>query len=828
MADRNRYLSPRFHALLAILTVCLVSPAVAQDNGMAGSSPEGRLEEVMVTARRIEESLREVPASVTVLTTETLEKTSINSVERIVNFTPGVSIVTNTAEVGDTQINIRGINGARDAENNVALVVDGILKTNTAQIAQIHGKLIQAEVLKGPQGAYYGRNAAAGAIVLTTKKPGKSLSGDLKISAGEESTYGATALIDGPVSENVGLGIYADYQESDGFYRNTSPVPNARGATVDSFENTTVGARIVLEPSDSSEIDIKARFADFKGAALSFNPTFHLPGFAAALGNPLFQEDVNDHSYDFIGNVEPKNNQETKEFSVKGDWTFDNLKLTAWALYSDVDQEWIADSTAATFYRFELQPSCRETTLALVSQGYQLPQPQFLSPVPFTSVFGPFGPTTCDGTQYQARSQEDFSAEVRISSVSGDPFSWSLGAYYLTLDRDTSVSIAEDQGLALLMKPYNPPSSTNPTSLMFADFFKTDVYAIFGSIDYGLTDRLTLSAALRFDREERDVSSRVPNVLDPATGAPINPGLPAEGNIPDASRAYEQWQPKVSLSYVLNDAWNIYANWGVGFKAGGFNNQGSEAVLNQNFNIPLSSGLQIGDTYDKETSNAFEAGAKGSILDGSVSLEFAAFYSEVTDMQFFEFFTGGFGLLRVVSNIDDVEIYGFEGSFSANVTNGWDLFGSFALNESDIKKNSARPNTQGNKSPYTPDYTVNLGTQLTFPVNSNLELTLRADWRLTGPTWFHTVQDNVVRTTFDLFFPGLGFADYSPTRRDAYDTLDVRLELAARDSWRLALFGYNVLDEDVLSEVIPSAEFGGSFVAPGARRLWGVEIGYRF
>lgn len=77
-----------------------------------------------------------------------------------------MTIVTGTAEAGDTQINIRGINGARDAESSVALVVDGILKTNTAQLNQVQGTLRQVEILKGPQGALYGRNAAAGAIVL--------------------------------------------------------------------------------------------------------------------------------------------------------------------------------------------------------------------------------------------------------------------------------------------------------------------------------------------------------------------------------------------------------------------------------------------------------------------------------------------------------------------------------------------------------------------------------------------------------------------------------------------------------------------------------------
>jgi iron complex outermembrane receptor protein len=197
-------------------------------------------------------------------------------------------------------------------------------------------------------------------------------------------------------------------------------------------------------------------------------------------------------------------------------------------------------------------------------------------------------------------------------------------------------------------------------------------------------------------------------------------------------------------------------------------------------------------------------------------------------MQFFEFFTGGFGLLRVVSNIDEVEIYGLETTFNALVSESWTVFGSAAFNESDIGKNSARPNTEGNSSPYTPDYTLNLGAQYLVAVNDGAELSFRADWRLTGPTWFHTVQDETVRTSFDLFFPGLGTADFSKTKRDSYNTLDLRLELSGQEDWRVALYGLNVFDEDVLSEVIPAAEFGGTFVAPGAGRTLGVEFGYQF
>ncbi len=825
--NNNRFLTACYLSALAMLTGFGVQQTtLAETVGRANEKPV--LEEVIVTARRAEENLQEVPASVSVLTEDALQKSGINSLEGVVNLTPGVSIVTNTTEVGDTQVNIRGVNGARDAESNVALVVDGILKTNSAQIAQNHGKLIQVEVLKGPQGAYYGRNATAGAFILSTKKPGDEVSGDASIKAGEQSSMGFTGVIDGPISDNAGFVLYGDHFETDGHYKNTSPVATARGSTVDAMENNTIGTRFIIRPSESSEIDIKARYAEFEGSALSFNPVFNLPGFAAALGDPLFHEDVNDHDFEFINNIEPKNTQETTEFSIKGSWDFDDFTLTSWALYSDLEQEWIADGTAATFYRFELQPSCRATATGLFNSGYQLPNPQVLLPTPFDSVFGPFGPTTCDGTQFQARSQEDFSAEIRLASSADALLNWSVGVYYLRLDRDTSVSTAEDQGLGEILSPYNPPGSINPTSLMFADNFVTDVYALFGSIDYDLSEALTLSAALRFDREEREVSSRIPNALDPATGAPINPGLPAVGTIPDASANYDQWQPRISLAYALDDSWNVYGNWGVGFKAGGFNSQGSAAVLEENLNIPLGSGLNIDDQYDKEVSSAFELGSKGSLADGMINVEVAAFYTEVTDMQFFEFYTGGFGLLRVVSNIDEVVIYGLETTFDASLSDAWRVFGSAAINESEIKKNGARRDTEGNKSPYTADYTFNLGAQYVTPVAESMELSVRADWRLTGPTWFHTVQNQTVRTSFDLFFPGLGTADYSDTRRDAYDTLDLRLQLTGQDSWHVALYGSNVFDEDVVAEVIPSAEFGGTFVAPGAGRTIGVELGYSF
>ena len=141
------------------------------------------IEEITVTARQREESLREVPAAITVLTESQIQRSGIQRATDFIALTPGVTIV-DTAEVGDTQVSIRGLNGARDAETSFGLIIDGIVMTNPAALNREYLGLSQIEVLKGPQGALYGRNASAGAIIITTAKPGEERGGAIKASVG--------------------------------------------------------------------------------------------------------------------------------------------------------------------------------------------------------------------------------------------------------------------------------------------------------------------------------------------------------------------------------------------------------------------------------------------------------------------------------------------------------------------------------------------------------------------------------------------------------------------------------------------------------------------
>ena len=396
----------RFSHLLASASLAALllssAPALAQEAGggeEAGSADEGA---IIVTARRQNERLQDVPASVSVLTASTIERTGATKAENFVQLAPGVTIVTGTAEAGDTQINIRGMNGARDAESSVAMVVDGILKTNTAQLNQAQGTLTQVEILKGPQGAIYGRNAAAGAIVIQTKKPTETLSGAIKASYGSHNTAAVAAHIAGPIGENAGFVLSGGYDRTDGFYKNKF-LNNT--SVVDDHRSWSVDGRLMFGMNTDTQIDLKARYSEFHGASLPFNAAFALPLFAGV--NAAFYEDVNAHPFNFYSNIRPTNDQKSFDISAKIDHDFGSMKLVAWMLYSNIKQDLVADGTSADFARYisAVNPAaqtavnqCFASTAA--NTGFAVNQPGGIGqiPVPFIfapangSTFGPYSP----------------------------------------------------------------------------------------------------------------------------------------------------------------------------------------------------------------------------------------------------------------------------------------------------------------------------------------------------------------------------------------------------------------------------------------------------
>jgi iron complex outermembrane receptor protein len=302
-----------------------------------------------------------------------------------------------------------------------------------------------------------------------------------------------------------------------------------------------------------------------------------------------------------------------------------------------------------------------------------------------------------------------------------------------------------------------------------------------------------------------------------------------QGPIPGKSEDFDEWQPKISVVWDITDRWTTFASVGTSFRSGGFNNSGSEATVDIFINslALIQDGtfapVGIKDEYRKETSTAAELGFKSNIADNAVRLEGAIYYTEVDDMQFFEFIVGPFGLLRLVDNIDEVEIIGAELAVTWSATEWFDLFVGGSIIDTEIKVNQVRPDTVGNDSPYTPDATGNLGAYFNVPVSKTMNWFANLDFSYVGETWFHTVQ---AQSRPIVTVPGLT-GEYSVARRDAYALTNLRIGLE-HEKWTVAIFGTNLTDKNFIEEAIPAPEFGGSFIHAGTERRLGADFTWRF
>ena len=708
----------------------------------------------------------------------------------------------------------------------------------------------QIEVLKGPQGALYGRNAVSGAILVTTKKPGDETEAEIAVGLGNNNAFKARAVVSGPVGDDMAGRIAVSTRETDGFYSNS--FSGGKG-TVDYLEDTSARARLVWNVSDDLELDFRAGYTDVSGGAINFNAAFAIPAFEAAFGSPAFFADPNELDFNFTFNVPGENEQTTTDFSVKADYTMDGMDLVASFAYTDLEEYLLSDGTSATFYGYELTPACQADRATLNS----FTRPDLFGPVAapfvvlpsgdpandFAGVYGPYTPTSCDGYQYQERNQEDMSIDVRLVSTDESSTRWIAGAYWAEIEREVVVAYGADTGGGFLRQPYVPASGPNPTDLLFWDNFDTTVMALYGQMEFDLADNWELAIAARYDREERTVDNQVPNVsnsglnvnlLGPGfTPLPINPALQG-GEIPNRSADFNQLQPKVTLSWAASDQVNWYASYGMGFRSGGFNSVGTSDTLNFWFNSgfggpgeAVDAQLQITDDYDKEVSTSLELGFKGEFNDRRVRVNAAAFRTDVDDNQFFEFFAGPFGLLRTVTTIDELTIQGFEIDATFAVTENLSIYGGAGFLDSEIRKNRNRPLSVGNDVPQAPNNSSNLGVQWVSSVRSGIDLVARVDYQRVGKMHFHTLQGEQTPTIWNAFFaPGFN-SDFSKSARDSYHTVDARISLEAAD-WTITAWGRNITDEQYLQEVIPAPEFGGTFNHPSARDAYGVDLTYRF
>src|SRR5690606_4367015 len=285
-----------------------------------------RLEEGPVTAQRRAERLQDVPVAVTAFTAAEIEARGVGSTRDILPMTPNVTY-DESFTVGNSFISVRGVAQINNADSPVAIVVDGVPQNNQKQLRMELFDVERIEVLKGPQGALYGRNAIGGAINIVTREPSNELDGWAQVGAGSGNLRSASGAISGPVVEDKLLfRLSGAYKDSDGNIENTF-----LRKKVDFYESKDIRARFMILAGDALTIDLRGSFSDIDGGAVmdsSMDP--------ALTGNAnrkvLARSDI-------LGTSA----REISDATVKIDWRTELGTLTAITGYTDLTENYYGD-----------------------------------------------------------------------------------------------------------------------------------------------------------------------------------------------------------------------------------------------------------------------------------------------------------------------------------------------------------------------------------------------------------------------------------------------------------------------------------------------------
>ncbi|HZU64060.1 MAG TPA: TonB-dependent receptor [Novosphingobium sp.] len=688
------------------LANCLVGaawfPAVAyaQNAGTDAATGQG---DIVVSARQRAEKLQEVPVSVTAFTEKQLRDAGVKRVEDFIHMTPNITFV-NSQNPGTSFITIRGLTQNRNQPAPVAIVVDGVLQSSDREFAAGLLDINDIEVVRGPQGALYGRNATGGAIIINTKKPTNLTEGHVEAGAASGDDYYGEATLSGPVIRDKLLGrISVRVQNREGYYDNI-----VLHQKVDPLKDVIIQSRLVYNATDRLTFDFKANYNRTTAGALNLT---YQPANLNADGVTLNTANPFDYS--------------------RGD--ANQVNRTFYANNIGISKRTIASASLRSAYEFDFATLSSVTAFTHVEEGFASDQ------YPYTATRDAMvnGVMVGDGVQSQWTSSDAISEEIRLTSRANQRLRWMVGAYYVGNNHFISTSTSEDLGYGLVIlekvPQFNDPRI--PTLSFLADDNHDRAWALFGNAEYDLTRRLELGVALRYDEDYRR------QIVSPYNTA---------GSGGDVNNAhFGKLQPKFTLKYKALDNINLFTSWGQGFRSGQFNQNGVGAAA-------ATIGLNgVSDVAKQEVTSSFEAGFKSSWLGNHLTVDGTYFHTAARNVQYFVFVSSISA--QVLVNIDKVAINGGELEAALHF-GGFRLDVGAGITDATIKAYSLSPTDVGRKAPFVPNKTVQVGAQYTMPVSGALNLTGRIDYELRGKQ-FWSPENETARKDLNLVNLRLTLAD---------------------------------------------------------------------
>ena len=633
-------------------TGALAQTAVATK---AAAGEGSQIEDIVVTGRKREERLQDVPESITAFTSQAIESAGIRNIRDVALNVPNFSI-TSAEQPGIVLINIRGVGQVRNGEPPVAVVVDGVQLNNVNQFSQDLFDIERIEVLKGPQGAVYGRNAIAGAINIITRQPTNEFEAMAEGTVGTGRDLRARAAVSGPIIEDKLLFRIAGAVRSfDGDIDNQT-----LKTEVNDEESNSVRLGLIAKPSERLTIDVHgSRTENHSGAAyFSFVP----PGAKRTDILPV------------IGDILGKVDRHLYDASVKIDYAATDFTVTSVSAY-----------TRTQFF---------------LNEDFDFLPFDFLSAT-------------------QGFKSDAWSQELRLTSAPGR-FKWMFGGYLLKTNQKLDSLLFARPGAGGVLFPFPIPAPTAIAATRATD--DNLAYAFFGQSSYRPVDKIEVSLGLRYDVDERKQTDR------------------AQAGLPTYKKTFKSLQPKLTLTYELNDRVNLYTSAGKGFRTGGFN-----------------ANARLTRTYKAERNTSYEIGFKTSFLDRRLTVNGAAFYTDVKNRQVYLF--DQLTASQVITNpIPKARIMGVELELAARPAAGLDISLSGGLLDTKITQYdttafASLPSAgdfTGNSLPQVPHWSYSAAVQYKIPIGSGVEITPRLEANGKGGSFYWEVDNRDKRGAVHL------------------------------------------------------------------------------
>lgn len=758
-------------SLLAVSGLSLQPTTVwAQENASA-------LEEVIVTARKREESLMETPVSISAFSGEALADMNLVQLDKVADQTPGL-VFSNSANISGSAnaaaVFIRGI-GQNDftlaVEPGVGIYIDDVYLPHSIGNVAALLDVERVEVLRGPQGTLFGRNTIGGAIRMVTNKPNEEFGGGIEFITGSYDRIDIKGHVNIPVSDRFFVRFAGASEDRDGFVER----PFLDGESGDKDSSTLVGKARWLA-SDDFTVDIMVGYEkdDSDGAAavaLLQDPTHpagtqpnNFRNFIAPALDPnvlmgmlqgFTPQAINDpDGDDFISfsNTDIPQTYESYSATVTLSWNIsDTLSLKSISSWRNVDARFGRDADNLPF-----------------NQQVEL----FM------------------GNDYDAWSQE-----IQLSGSSFNArLDWTVGGYYFYEDG------VEDDFISFASFDINS-----------GGFFETEDFAAFAQATWHATDKLALTGGLRYTDEEKKSTidgkrhqALLTDIIGPNNPVPFKTqravpfALVGTGTFTDS---LTETTPYANVAYQWTDSLMTYASYSEGFKGGGVQ------VRN--------GGLGFLPRFGPEFVDAYEVGLKWSGMDNRVNVSAAGYYAEYDDVQLAGIvFQPALGnAVSVVDNLGDAENQGFEIEIAALPTPNFHLTAGVAYLDSEYTR--VKPNNPGD--PLDPDSAITVDDEL--PNAPEWQFNLAAAYDINAAYGVFTPR-------VDLAYSDEQFNDAINSeilKRDSYTILNLSLGFVDREQrWSSALFVTNLLDEQFIQ-----GGFNGFNYADGVisrPREWGFRI----